>query len=164
MDKSEIKKIIDSYIDVLAGVASNPNTQTEVLTELAKDERWDVRAGVASNQNTQTEVLTELAKDSDSDVRARVASNPNYHEHKDTRVFIVTDSYVATQGTNHLWYKHQGINFPFYACGCFIGSREQLLGRITIDGGGYIWNERMRILSILDKKFDEIFIFCAENP
>jgi hypothetical protein len=101
-------------------------------------------------------VLTELSKDSDCDVRRRAASNPNTPDFIDSRNFIITDTYVATKGTTNLWYKHKGTVAPFYTCGCFVGNHDQLVGKITLDGG-IEWNERMQILSILDNKFNEVF-------
>ena len=115
---------------------------------------WDVRRRVASNSNTTVEVLNELAKDSDWDVRRRVASNPNTTGFALKREWILGNNYVATQGTNNLWYKYKGVNIDFYTCGCFIGSRQQLINRIIYDG---MYNERMAILNLLDAKFNEIF-------
>ena len=171
----------DSNCDVLSYVAGNPNTPADVLTELAKDSNWYVRRYAAGNPNTPVDVLAELAKDSNCDVRRYAAGNPNtpadvltelakdsncdvrrYAEkninHKKDFSFIVTDTYVAVQGTNHMWYKHNYPNVkPFYTCGCFCGSREQLLMRIySLDNSGNS-GERQRILDALDRKFKEVF-------
>ena len=115
----------------------------------------DVRRRAASNSNTPAEVLTKLAEDSAWVVRSSAASNPNTPGYVDNRAFLITESYVATQGTSNLWYKFNAEK-PFYTCGCFVGNREQLIGKITFDGG-VCWNERIMILDILDKKFDETF-------
>ncbi|MFC4676203.1 hypothetical protein ACFO6W_21175, partial [Dysgonomonas termitidis] len=100
--------------------------------------------------------LTELAKDSNWNVRRRAASNPSTPGYTDTREYVIGDNYVATQGTNHLWYKYNSKK-PFYTCGCFIGSREQLLIRIISLDMSENPYERLRILEQLDKKFDETF-------
>ena len=162
MNDQEIKDLLSSNCDVRGRAASNPNTPSEVLSDLAKDSDCDVRRRAASNPNTPSEVLSDLAKDSDCDVRGRAASNPNTPGFVDKRIYHTTDSYVATQGTNHLWYKFKGENKPFYVAGCFIGSHEQLVNKITADGGSE-WYERMNILSILDFKFDEVFNLVEVN-
>jgi hypothetical protein len=104
----------------------------------------DVRRNTAGNPNTPVEVLSELAKDGDCDVRRNTAE----------RKYIVTKTYVATKGTSHLWYKHRA---DFYTCGCFIGSREQLLTRIYSTDASTNPAERMKILNDLDNKFNEVF-------
>ena len=150
----------DSDCDVRCSAAGNPNTPADVLTELAKDSDCDVRCSAAGNPNTPADVLTELAKDSDCDVRCSAAGNPNTLNHKETsHDFIVTDNYVAVKGTNHMWYKHNNPKIaPFYTCGCFCGSREQLLTRIySIDNISCDPAIRIRILEALDKKFKEVF-------
>ena len=119
----------------------------------------DVRRTAAGNPNTPVDVLTELAKDSDWYVRRTAAGNPNTPGYTPVRrEFIVTPTYVAVQGTNNLWYKHHYPNVaPFYTCGCFCGSREQLLMRIySLDNTGNA-GERKMILDALDKKFEEVF-------
>ena len=145
----------DSDCEVRRNAAGNPNTPAEVLTELAKDGDLYVRSCAAGNPNTPAEVLTELAKDGDSYVRRYAEKNIN---HKKDFSFIVTDTYVAVQGTSHMWYKHNYPNVkPFYTCGCFCGSREQLLMRIySLDNSGNS-GERQRILDVLDRKFKEVF-------
>lgn len=57
------------------------------------------------------------------------------------------------------WYKHNYPNVsPFYACGCFCGSREQLISRIySIDNLSSDPAIRKRILDALDRKFKEVF-------
>lgn len=132
-------------------LAKDPNTPEEALSELAKDRDWIVRSYAASNPNTPIEALAELAKDGYREVRCCAERNC-----VDKRKFIITNKYVGTQGTNHFWYKHKGQKNPFYTAGCFIGSRNQLICNIVYEGG-LQYNERMRILSILDAKFDEIF-------
>ena len=116
---------------------------------------YDVRRSAAGNPNTPADVLTELAKDSDWCVRRSAKKNIN---HKKDFSFIVSDTYVAVQGTNHVWYKHNYPNVdPFYTCGCFCGSRDQLLMRIySLDNSGNA-GERQRILEVLDEKFKEVF-------
>ena len=104
-------------------------------------------------------MLTELAKDNDCDVRRYAARNPNMPGYEAEELqFMVKDTYVSVQGTNHIWYKYNYPNVaPFYTCGCFCGSREQLLMRIyTTDNQGRA-AERMRILNALDEKFKEVF-------
>jgi len=150
----------DSNCDVRYNAAGNPNTSVEVLTELAKDSNWGVRRSAAGNPNTSVEVLTELAKDSDSDVRRNAAGNPNTPGYKETTYdFVVTKNYVAVKGTNHMWHKHNYPQIaPFYTCGCFCGSREQLLARIySIDNISCDPTIRVRILNALDNKFKEVF-------
>ena len=73
--------------------------------------------------------------------------------------FIITETYVAIKGTNHLWYKHNYPNVaPFYTCGCFCGSRDKLISRIySIDNLSADPAVRMRILDALDRKFKEVF-------
>ena len=157
MDKNEI---LNSDWGVRRSAAGNPNTPADVLTELAKDSDWGARCNAAGNPNTPADVLTELAKDSDCDVRRSAAGNPNTPNYKETtHDFIVTDNYVAVKGTNHMWYKHNNPKIaPFYTCGCFCGSREQLLTRIySIDNLSCDPAIRVRILEALDKKFKEAF-------
>ncbi len=149
----------DSYCDVRISVAGNPNTPVDVLTELAKDSHSVVRKNAAGNPNIPADVLTELAKDSDCIVRRYAAGNPNMPDYEAEELqFTVKDTYVSVQGTTHIWYKHNYPNVaPFYTCGCFCGSREQLLMRIyTTDNQGRA-AERMRILNALDEKFKEVF-------
>ena len=149
----------DSDCDVRSYAAGNPATPADVLTELAKDSDCDVRISVAGNPNTPVDVLTELAKDSDCIVRSYAARNPNKPDYEAEELqFTVKDTYVSVQGTTHIWYKHNYPNVaPFYTCGCFYGSREQLLMRIyTTDNQGRA-AERMRILNALDEKFKEVF-------
>ena len=150
----------DSDCDVRRSAAGNPNTPVEVLTELAKDSSWSIRRSAAGNPNTSVEVLTELAKDSDWSIRLSAAGNPNTPGYKETTYdFVVTKNYVAVKGTNHMWYKHNYPQIaPFYTCGCFCGSREQLLARIySIDNISYDPAIRVRILNALDNKFKEVF-------
>ena len=154
---TELAKDSDWYIRRYA--AGNPNTPVDVLTELAKDSYWCVRRYAAGNPNTPVDVLTELAKDNNCDVRRNAARNPNMPGYEAEELqFMVKDTYVSVQGTTHIWYKHNYPNVaPFYTCGCFYGSREQLLMRIyTTDNQGRA-AERMRILNALDEKFKEVF-------
>ena len=149
----------DSDFGVRRNAVGNPNTPVDVLTELAKDRDWRVRRNAAGNPNTPVDVLTELAKDRDCDVRYYAARNPNMPGYEAEELqFMVKDTYVSVQGTTHIWYKHNYPNVaPFYTCGCFCGSREQLLMRIyTTDNQGRA-AERMRILNALDEKFKEVF-------
>ena len=149
----------DSYWCVRRNAAGNPNTPVDVLTELAKDSYWCVRRNAAGNPNTPADVLTELAKDSYWCVRSYAVRNPNMPGYEAEELqFMVKDTYVSVQGTTHIWYKHNYPNVaPFYTCGCFYGSREQLLMRIyTTDNQGRA-AERMRILNALDEKFKEVF-------
>ena len=154
---TELAKDSDWYVRRYA--AGNPNIPADVLTELAKDSYWYVRKNAAGNPNTPVDVLMELAKDSDCDVRISAAGNPNIPDYEAEELqFTVKDTYVSVQGTTHIWYKHNYPNVaPFYTCGCFCGSREQLLMRIyTTDNQGRA-AERMRILNALDEKFKEVF-------
>ncbi len=150
------EEILNSVWSVRCSAASNPNTPIEALVELAKDSVCDVRCSAASNPNTPIEALVELAKDSVWSVRWRAASNPNTPGYIENREYTITKTYVATQGTANLWYRHKGITIDFYTCGCFVGSREQLIGKINFDGGSQL-QERMMILELLDKKFNEVF-------
>ena len=157
MDKNEI---LNSSCDVRYSAAGNPNTPVEALTELAKDGDCDVRRSAAGNPNTPVEALTELAKDGDWGVRYSAAGNPNTPGYKESEYdFTVTDTCVAVEGTTHTWYKHNYPKIaPFYTCGCFCGSREQLLSRIySIDNLVCAPATRIRILNALDKKFKEVF-------
>ena len=147
----------DSDKDVRSSAAGNPNTSGAVLAELAKDSYWSVRRSVAGNPNTSGAVLAELAKDSDNNVRRSAAGNPNADEPIKYK-FIVTKTYVATNGTNHIWYKHNYPNIePFYTCGCFCGSRKALISRFYSTDCCIDPSIRMRILSALDEKFKEVF-------
>ena len=152
-------EILNIYWCVRSYAAGNPNTPVDVLTELAKDNNCDVRCFVAENPSTSADVLTELAKDSYWCVRRNAVRNPNMPGYEAEELqFMVKDTYVSVQGTTHIWYKHNYPNVaPFYTCGCFYGSREQLLMRIyTTDNQGRA-AERMRILNALDEKFKEVF-------
>ena len=147
----------DSDNDVRSSAAGNPNTSVAVLAELAKDSHWSVRRSAAGNPNTSGAVLAGLAKDSDNDVRRSAAGNPNADEPIKYK-FIVTKTYVATNGTNHIWYKHNYPNIePFYTCGCFCGSRKDLISRFYSTDCCIDPSIRMRILSFLDEKFKEVF-------
>lgn len=89
--------------------------------EFLRNESVYVRRSAAGNPNTSGAVLAELAKDSDWSVRSSAAGNPNADEPIKYK-FIVTKTYVATNGTSHIWYKHNYPNIePFYTCGCFCG-------------------------------------------
>ena len=146
-------------VDVRRSAAGNPNTSGAVLAELAKDSDNDVRSSAAGNPNTSGAVLAELAKDSDWSVRRSAAGNPNSEGYKPIKYeFIVTKTYVATNGTNHIWYKHNYPNIePFYTCGCFCGSRKALISRFYSTDCYIDPSIRMRILSALDEKFKEVF-------
>ena len=73
--------------------------------EFLRNESVSVRRSAAGNPNTSGAVLAELAKDSDWNVRRSAAGNPNADEPIKYK-FIVTKTYVATNGTSHMWYKH----------------------------------------------------------
>ena len=147
----------DSDWIVRSSAAGNPNTSGAVLAELAKDSDCIVRRSAAGNPNTSGAVLAELAKDSDWSVRRSAAGNPNADEPIKYK-FIVTKTYVATNGTNHIWYKHNYPNIePFYTCGCFCGSRKALISRFYSTDCCIDPSIRMRILSSLDEKFKEVF-------
>ena len=155
MGKKEFLRNESVY--VRSSVAGNPNTSGAVLAELAKDSDCIVRRSAAGNPNTSGAVLAELAKDSDNDVRRSAAGNPNADEPIKYK-FIVTKTYVATNGTNHIWYKHNYPNIePFYTCGCFCGSRKALISRFYSTDCCIDPSIRMRILSSLDEKFKEVF-------
>jgi len=150
----------DSECDVRRSAAGNPNTPVDTLVELSKDSDWAVRRNAAGNPNTPVDTLVELSKDSHCDVRRSAAGNPNTPGYTPSdEEFIITETYVVIKGTNHLWYKHNYPNVaPFYTCGCFCGSREQLISRIySIDNLSIDPAVRMRILNVLDRKFEEIF-------
>jgi hypothetical protein len=147
----------DSHWGVRSSTAGNPNTSCAMLAELAKDSDWSVRSSAAGNPNTSGAVLAELVKDSDNYVRRSAAGNPNADEPIKYK-FIVTKTYVATNGTNHMWYKHNYPNIePFYTCGCFCGSRKALISRFYSMDCCIDPSIRMRILSFLDEKFKDIF-------
>ena len=157
MEKNEI---LDSHYAVRSSAAGNPNTPADTLIKLSKDSDCDVRSSAAGNPNTPADTLIKLSKDSDCDVRSSAAGNPNTPGYTSSNEeFIITETYVAIKGTNHLWYKHNYPNVaPFYTCGCFCGSREQLISRIySIDNLSADPAVRMRILDALDWKFKEIF-------
>ena len=155
MGKKEFLRNESVY--VRSSAAGNPNTSGAVLAELAKDSDWSVRRSAAGNPNTSGAVLAELAKDSDWSVRRSAAGNPNADEPIKYK-FIVTKTYVATNGTNHIWYKHNYPNIePFYTCGCFCGSRKALISRFYSTDCCIDPSIRMRILSFLDEKFKDVF-------
>ena len=130
MEKNDI---LNSYFAVRRNAAGNPNTPSDTLVELAKDNHWAVRSSAAGNPNT-----------------------PGYKPIEDE--FIVSETYVAIKGTNHIWYKHNYPNVdPFYTCGCFCGSRKMLLSRIYSIDQSEAPAIRMRILMALDKKFKDVF-------
>lgn len=125
--------------------------------EFLRNESVYVRSSAAGNPNTSGAVLAELAKDSDNDVRRSAAGNPNTDEPIKYK-FIVTKTYVATKGTNNIWYKHNYPNIePFYTCGCLCGSRKALISRFYSTDCCIDPSIRMRILSALDEKFKEVF-------
>ena len=150
----------DGDCDVRRNAAGNPNTPADTLVELSKDGYWAVRSSAAGNPNTPADTLVELSKDSHWAVRRNAAGNPNTPGYTSSNEeFIITETYVAIKGTNHLWYKHNYPNVaPFYTCGCFCGSREKLISRIySIDNLSADPAVRMRILDALDRKFKEVF-------
>ena len=157
MEKNEI---LDSDWAVRRNAAGNPNTPVDTLVKLSEDSDCDVRSSAAGNPNTPVDTLVKLSEDSDCDVRRNAAGNPNTPEYTSSNEeFIITETYVAIKGTNHLWYKHNYPNVaPFYTCGCFCGSREKLISRIySIDNLFADPAVRMRILDSLDRKFKEVF-------
>ena len=156
MNKDDILK---SDCDIRSSAAGNPNTPIDALMELAKDSDCYVRSSAAGNPNTPIDALTELAKDSDCYVRRNAAGNPNTPGYKPIEdEFIVSETYVAIKGTNHIWYKHNYPNVePFYTCGCFCGSRKMLISRIYSIDQSENPAIRMRILEALDEKFREVF-------
>ena len=155
MGKKEFLRNESVY--VRSSGAGNPNTSGAVLAELAKDSDCIVRRSAAGNPNTSGAVLAELANDSDWSVRRSAAGNPNADEPIKYK-FIVTKTYVATNGTNHIWYKHNYPNIePFYTCGCFCGSRKALISRFYSTDCCIDPSIRMRILSFLDEKFKDVF-------
>ena len=130
MEKNDI---LNSDCAVRRSAAGDPNTPVDTLVELAKDSHWAVRRSAAGNPNT-----------------------PGYKPIEDE--FIVSETYVATNGTNHIWYKHNYPNIdPFYTCGCFCGSRKALISRFYSTDCCIDPSIRMRILSALDEKFKEVF-------
>jgi hypothetical protein len=157
MNMEEKEFLRNESVYVRSSAAGNPNTSGAVLAELAKDSDWSVRRSAAGNPNTSGAVLAKLAKDSDWSVRSSAAGNPNADEPIKYK-FIVTKTYVATNGTNHIWYKHNYPNIePFYTCGCFCGSRKALISRFYSTDCCIDPSIRMRILSALDEKFNEVF-------
>jgi hypothetical protein len=157
MEKNEI---LNSHCDVRRNAAGNPNTPVDTLVKLSEDSDWAVRSSAAGNPNTPVDTLVKLSEDSDCDVRRNAAGNPNTPEYTSSNEeFIITETYVAIKGTNHLWYKHNYPNVaPFYTCGCFCGSREKLISRIySIDNLFADPAVRMRILDSLGRKFKEVF-------
>ena len=157
MNMEEKEFLRNESVYVRRSAAGNPNTSGAVLAELAKDSHYIVRSSVAGNPNTSGAVLAELAKDSDWSVRSSAAGNPNADEPIKYK-FIVTKTYVATNGTSHIWYKHNYPNIePFYTCGCFCGSRKALISRFYSMDCCIDPSIRMRILSSLDEKFKEVF-------
>ena len=157
MNMEEKEFLRNESVYVRRSAAGNPNTSGAVLAELAKDSHWNVRSSAAGNPNTSGAMLAELAKDSDWSVRRSAAGNPNADEPIKYK-FIVTKTYVATNGTSHIWYKHNYPNIePFYTCGCFCGSRKALISRFYSMDCCIDPSIRMRILSSLDEKFKEVF-------
>lgn len=125
--------------------------------EFLRNESAYMRRSAAGNPNTSGTVLAELAKDSHWSVRRSAAGNPNADEPIKYK-FIVTKTYVATNGINHIWYKHNYPNIePFYTCGCFCGSHKALISRFYSTDCYIDPSIRMRILSALDEKFKEVF-------
>jgi hypothetical protein len=157
MNMEEKEFLRNESVYVRRSAAGSPNTSDAVLAELAKDSHWSVRRSAAGNPNTSGAVLAELAKDSHWSVRRSAAGNPNADEPIKYK-FIVTKTYVATNGTNNIWYKHNYPNIePFYTCGCFCGSRKALISRFYSTDCYIDPSIRMRILSALDEKFKEVF-------
>lgn len=70
----------DAAADVKSAVAENPNTESDVLDSMAKENNdSSIRAGIASNKNTSTNTLSYLVKDIDqnSHIWINVAANRN---------------------------------------------------------------------------------------
>lgn len=130
----ETNEILNADLSVRCSAAGNPNTPVDTLVRLSNDSSWSVRRSAAGNPNHPNYIANEIE-------------------------FIVGDIYVAVRGTNHLWYKYNSPNAsPFYKCGCFYGSRQQLVSRIySIDNLSADPNVRIRILNALDRKFKEVF-------
>ena len=61
-------------MEILTGLAQNPNTPTDVLTHLCDGlgafEHWQVARHLANNPSTPIDVLIQLSKDLEDDVRA----------------------------------------------------------------------------------------------
>ena len=68
--------IKDSNTKIRGRIARDSNSQKELLL-FSNDDSKEVRCIVASNQNTPSEVLMDLAKDPSAEVRATVASHKN---------------------------------------------------------------------------------------
>lgn len=58
-------------------LAQDPNTSTELLADLAKDENHWVLVRVAKNPNTSKETLAKLAQNEYWRIRLAVVGNPN---------------------------------------------------------------------------------------
>ena len=75
--KSAISSLLDEHWQAKEEIASNPNTDIEVLRLLATDTDSVVKMDVASNPNTPVDLLPTLATDEDEIVRWGVTQNPN---------------------------------------------------------------------------------------
>lgn len=60
---------LSKFIEVRRAVARHPQTDPQILTELASDLEWQVRDQVASNPNTPAETIVLLTKDENEYVR-----------------------------------------------------------------------------------------------
>ncbi|KAF3887349.1 MULTISPECIES: hypothetical protein [Nostocales] len=64
------------WLLIRENLALHPNASTPLLQQLAKDRSSIVRAGVAQNPNTPIELIQQLAKDKTQEVLRAVAQNP----------------------------------------------------------------------------------------
>ena len=76
-ERTDAVRAADPEWQIRNRVASDWNTDSEILAKLSGDQSRDVRASVAGNPNTPTRVLRRLARSRDRYIRNRAASNPN---------------------------------------------------------------------------------------
>ena len=78
-DPNILQELAKDYTSVIIRefVARNPNTPIPALKRLARDGDEEVRSAVAYNKNTTTDILKKLATDYDIMVQDNVADHPN---------------------------------------------------------------------------------------
>jgi hypothetical protein len=59
----ELRILVNKSLEILRLVASNPNSDTELLKELSSSNYFFIRKAVVSNPNTPSEILFKLGKE-----------------------------------------------------------------------------------------------------
>jgi hypothetical protein len=75
--------------DALMGVASNPNTSTEILEDLMDYDKGAYQKFISYNTSVTTTIIEKLSRSLDEDIRVNIASNPTTPEN--ILIYLVND-------------------------------------------------------------------------